>query len=129
MYGILIFFGFIFITFAIKKLIISILLHESVSKAMSTLESTLIIPYTYRNKKYKLILPFEAQSKEWTTVDGYINEEKFDITEDILEICGPNKNFFNLNLTLNQIIKGYDRIKVNYDNYFIEYSQDDVVTL
>lgn len=79
------------------------------------------INYTNNNQKCYVFLPYSNPPKKWIKVTAIIRNpnnpeqvKEFDVTKAIKKICGPGKDFFNVNITLKQINKKWEKLTFHY---------------
>jgi len=138
------FFNFRFFLNLIKyiRLVISLFIPERKASSEILRGSVLKITYTVDDKDFIALLPYSPIEKDWTKVTAEDDPESNDsevnneskikekiITEEIIRIAGPGKDFFNLPITPHMINKNYKSITFHYKRRSNnrKFSKDDVI--
>lgn len=81
------------------------------SKAERTASRTLVMPYQYRDSQYELILPTRSKPLGWVSCRAIMSDgSTVDVSEMVEAKAGPFRDFYGMNFTASQIVRGASRL-------------------
>jgi len=96
---------------------------ESSCKAVKQISGVYHVPYVLRNKPYTFVVPKTASKRsKWDTAKATMeNQSEVDVTELVLPYAGPKRNFFGIQYSAKDLIRGADRI-LFYEERILRFS-------
>lgn len=81
------------------------------SKAERTASRTLVMPYSYRNETYELVLPTRSKPLGWISCQALMNDGSLrEVSEVVESKSGPFRDFYGIKFSASQLVRGSKKL-------------------